>query len=186
MSISTGPSSMIEQIGKIIIAFQGIIGVFVGVLITQYVKSQGKVKLYTNVWSYKLYKSRTNSMGEYIEEDTQNLEDAKGAKYELEIVVVNQAEIKKHLRSIQIKMDSKGFSNFYTPYNSEAGKRVAAFYEYDHISYVNLPPHEVICLKLFGKIPKEDLEKVTGKAKIYLTWYEHNKQKKFKLDDISF
>jgi len=125
-------------------------------------------------------------MGEHIKEDIQDIKDANGATYEIEIDIINQAEIMKHMRNIRIKMDGKGFSNYYTPYDKETEKFTACSYRYDYVSFINLAPREVICIKLFGDIPKKDLEKVNGKAKMYLTWHEQNRQKIFKLGRIDF
>lgn len=42
-------------------------------------------------------------MGEHIKEDIQDIKDANGATYEIEIDIINQAEIMKHMRNIRIK-----------------------------------------------------------------------------------
>jgi hypothetical protein len=168
-----------KDVLELIKDFEGIIGALLGVIVTliltQLLKSVGKIRFYI-LDNHINLRGKINDWG--IVADTENLDEAEYIIATIKLEVYNSSEIPKILREVKLCFFNDKQLLFDIKPDDEATRRVAAAMEiYEPLDNINLPPKNIIVLNLRCIIPKEKLELFKQCNKIFLEVRNHKGSK---------
>ena len=147
-----------NELVKLIIELQGIVGALLGVIstlvVTEIVKNKGKIKFYLQKSDFKMY--MTDSYGGQTE--TNLYDDVESSTIAIEMDIFNSSYTPRPLREIRVKFyDSEGKLLLETKAFDESTRRVSAgMVRSDIIEIINVGAKEMLHIKISSPLGKED------------------------------
>ena len=167
---------------------EGVIGTIIGAIltlvITEIKRFHGKVNINTLDYKISYIIRNSDGMGGFIYDETENIEEANMFKYRIPIVFYNNSEVLKNLYSIKLKfIGSTGEEYIHTPFDKATKKVVGPCKNFDRVGIVNLEPHKLVAIDLFGDILSDEwvkFKELGGIKSIYVIGLNH-KHKNYKM-----
>lgn len=165
---------------SVLIEYKSIIGslvsVIVGALLTLFLKSFGTIKNYVKLFEYHFSKQ-----DEYCNIINTEIYDAEMLSINFIIEILNTSDVQKSIRELRVQLfDCKNtLISENIPADNKTQKVSAGRLTYKKLSFVNLPPHELMELELATGLSGEAIKNLSG-GKIVFT-YKTLKNRKKKL-----
>ncbi|GAA0856839.1 hypothetical protein GCM10008916_08070 [Clostridium nitritogenes] len=168
------------MIDILVSGLMGIFGTVIGVLLSEFIRRKGKVKILVNSFKIEFYKTVEDILGGF--EELEDKENPGAVRYSYEVDIFNLKEIHQNFnRVITLFQCENGEIIESSPYNANKYKVIAGKREYEKIKVLNIKPKEYISLKLEDSIyDRNKIEKIKKYKKVYLSLsnIESNKEKR--------
>ncbi|EKQ56255.1 MULTISPECIES: hypothetical protein [unclassified Clostridium] len=153
--------------------FEGIIGALMGVvatlITTQLIKNLGKLYFYFYDYDIKYY-----GQNEYhIHSEMDDLSKSNSCHYRVRMQLYNSSETIKVLKDMKIEFVLGEKSIINKPNNEENVVKRAGFNDYKDFNFINIPPKELIEIKINGNIHDNNMIKMGNIKKIYFIAKNH-------------
>lgn len=157
--------------------FEGMLGAILGsvttLIVTELIKSLGRIKFYFYDYQIKYY-------GENESGFISTINDANKAQYciyKIRMQLYNSSEVIKPLKDFQIQFLSDDKIIYSKPTNDNETIKHEVYYEYKDFNLINVLPKHLIEINLSGKIDEEDMIYFSKVKKIYFVAKDHKNKK---------
>ncbi|MFK7678748.1 hypothetical protein ACI3ER_11960 [Bacillus sp. Wb] len=176
---------MWKEIAEIIKTYEStfgtLAGVAVGSVVTQLVKSSGKLKFFKTRRYVDFKIRKPDGMGGYTPHDAPDKNKATNVDIELELEIYNPSETPKILREIEFCFYKKKRLLFkIRPEDKSTEKFSAAYHHREEIKNISVPPKAIVNLELVKYIGRDNIEDIKECNRLFLEMKDH-KDKKHKV-----
>ncbi|MDQ0975891.1 hypothetical protein QFZ31_005769 [Neobacillus niacini] len=171
-----------KEIIELIKDFEGIIGALLGVIVTliltQMLKSVGKIKFYIKENEIDFINAEQNMIGEYIESKVEDRNEATNINLKHTIEIYNGSEIPKIIRDVKYSFYYGNNLLLAIDPDDKSTERYTSYSHYrDSFLNINLPPKQITNIEIIQNIKTEETEIVKNCTKIYLEMNNHRGKK---------